>query len=610
MSVSAALAGTPASNRIHSTTSAFDWDTVPKAPHLQYSTCYGGSLQCARLELPMDYWNGTTNASIALPLIRRPAAVPVTHPQYGGAVLVNPGGPGGSGVDFLLRAGEQISNIIDSKDGKYFDLISFDPRGVGYSTPAISCFADPILEQSWNIRTREEGTFDSSNVALGRIWAMSQAKRGSCSVPLPGDQADIRKYATTAYVARDMLQIVEEHGRWRQQEAERLSQKQHYYRPAMQQQLPNILSYEPGKEKLQYWGFSYGTYLGSTFAAMYPDRVHRIILDGVVDAENYKQALWSNNLVDAEKAMDSLYHHCARAGYPSCALANQTGETKAMDIKRRILSMQKRLLDAPIAVLGPRPEIITYSDLRTLLFLSLYAPLKNFPLLATILSQLEAGNGTDFAQILSKYHVMSCNPSDDGNPGIRDFPDDPSTVISCSDGDDQTNVTRTAFEQFANELVDVSPTIGTVWSVLHMHCIHYSLRPVYRYTGPWQGSTAHPLLFIANTADPVTPAVNAHVMAKGFENAVTLVQDSVGHTSLAAFGNCTVRYVRRYFQTGELPAVNTTCLADEIPFGSSGENGVVNVQDRDAAGWAGHAAIADAFLKYGVGKHIRTKGDI
>lgn len=78
----------------------------------------------------MDYWNGTTNATIGLAVIRKPAVVPVTDARYGGAILLNPGGPGGSGIGFILRGGKPIRKTVDVEDEKYYDLISFDPRGM------------------------------------------------------------------------------------------------------------------------------------------------------------------------------------------------------------------------------------------------------------------------------------------------------------------------------------------------------------------------------------------------------------------------------------------------------------------------------------------------
>lgn len=178
----------------------FDWDRVIPKPDLEYQTCYPGygDFSCARLELPMDYWNSTTNASIALAVIRRPAKVSVGDPRYGGAIQVNPGGPGGSGIDFVLRGGDGISWTVDADDeeddeGKFFDIISFDPRGVGASTPSMHCFENRCVEKSWNLRSKDVGILGSSDASVGRKWSMSVAKGQSCALPPKDGNADIKR---------------------------------------------------------------------------------------------------------------------------------------------------------------------------------------------------------------------------------------------------------------------------------------------------------------------------------------------------------------------------------------------------------------------------------
>lgn len=263
----------------------FNWSSISSSPHLEYSKCYGGGFQCARLELPMDYWNHTTDETISLAIIRKPAAVPVTDERYGGPIFFNPGGPGGSGIGLLL-GGRGFEKIVDANttDGKFYDLVSFDPRGVGETRPAAICSEDPVIAQSFALRVMEEGVLGSSDASLGRLWSMSRARSQSCSLP-PKEGADIKRYLSTAYVATDMLEIVEAHGAWREREAKKLLR---YPLKA----LGPALRYKKGREKIQYWGFSYGSYLGMTFAAMYPDRIHRLIVDGVVDAYDYKKTLW------------------------------------------------------------------------------------------------------------------------------------------------------------------------------------------------------------------------------------------------------------------------------------------------------------------------------
>lgn len=282
---------------------SFSWNKLSTKPYLDYSDCYDG-FQCARLELPMDYWNGTTNATISLAVIRKPATVPVTDPRYGGAVLLNPGGPGGSGVGFALRGGKQVRETIDSADGLAYDLISFDPRGVGETLPDARCVKSPQYDHSWEVRVIEEGVFESSDASFGRLWAMAVARSQSCSLPPTDGTPDFKRYLTTASVARDMLEIVEKHGEWREKEVVRLLSPgcgRSVKTGSTSVTVPENLRYKPGTEGIQYWGFSYGTYLGNTFAAMFPDRVHRLVVDGVVDAYNYRKSLWSDNLFDTEK---------------------------------------------------------------------------------------------------------------------------------------------------------------------------------------------------------------------------------------------------------------------------------------------------------------------
>lgn len=139
-------------------------------------------------------------------------------------MLLNPGGPGGSGVGLLLSGGKSIRKTIDSVDpeeGKFFDLISFDPRGVGWSYPAVRCVKNLQLDHSWQVRVMEEGVFESSDAAFGRLWSMGIARGQGCSLDTDGE-AEIRKFMSTASVATDMLVLAEKHGEWRHAEAARI----------------------------------------------------------------------------------------------------------------------------------------------------------------------------------------------------------------------------------------------------------------------------------------------------------------------------------------------------------------------------------------------------
>jgi pimeloyl-ACP methyl ester carboxylesterase len=569
------------------TTAQFDWSGLKTKTHFQYTPCYE-SLQCARLELPMDWFNETTNATISLAVVRQPAAVPVTHPQYGGAILLNPGGPGGSGVELVLRAGEHARSIVDTNttEGKYFDLISFDPRGVGRSIPRVDCFHDPTLAASWQQRVQEEGWFESSDAALGRLWSMSTAKGVACARNSTFDGDDIKKYVSTASAARDMLELVEKHGEWREREAKALQQNSRsllartIWSSTAQAKVPDTLRYLPGEEKIQYYGVSYGSYLGGTFATMFPDRVGRLVVDGVVEYKNYLSGNWSSNLVDTEKSMDAFYFHCARAGWPACLLANETGGSTPSNIKERSEKIIQSLYHNPLPVYAPHADVLSYSEIKSLIFTSLYAPILVFPAMAFTLLAIEQRDNASLAPLVWALHPSSCATSDPQFDYATAA--DAQIAIACSDGDDQSYMDREAFRAFAKELATASPTGGSLWSVIRMNCIHHGTPAIHRFTGPFKAKTSHPLLFVGNTADPVTPGRYAQQMAEGFEGAVALMQDSGGHCSDSAFSYCTTGYIKQYFQTGELPPANTTCGVDILPFGPLHEDMVVETAEARA----------------------------
>ncbi|QIW95476.1 hypothetical protein AMS68_000994 [Peltaster fructicola] len=552
----------------------FDWFRQPSRRELQYQPCYSNAeanFECARLSVPLDHFNDTTSAEISLAVIRLPAAVPPTHPQYGGAILFNPGGPGGRGVNFLLRGWKPAAAAIhygqDANDTKYYDFISFDPRGVGASAPMISCFSNTLSRWTWALRIWEEGILGSSDAAFGRLWSMSRAQGGSCSLSAIRDPDDIKKFVSTASAATDMLHIVERHGEWREAEAARLLS-------GSKAAIPQHLLYSPGKEKISYWGYSYGTYLGMTFASMYPDRISRLILDGVVDAEDYVKSLWFDNLIDTEKEMKSFYSYCASAGYPACALAKK-GSTSA-DVEARVSDILDSLLHNPLPIIGTSPEVITYSDVKHLIFVSLYSPMAMFPVAANILADIEQGNGTSMAYRIREIHEPYC-PSQDAisiqsnqtkpqERKLEALSQDASTGIACTDGDSQQGLSRDDAREHWRELEKMSPTIGPMWAMFRMRCAHYTVRPLYRYAGPWTGNTSFPILFIGNSADPVTPVRNARKMARGYRSAGVLEQESSGHCSTSAPSRCTREVIYRYFQLGELPEPGKHCSADQYPF--------------------------------------------
>ncbi|KAG4217949.1 hypothetical protein PC116_g33571, partial [Phytophthora cactorum] len=218
----------------------------------------------------------TTDVSIAV--VALPATVPEDDPSFGGTIIINPGGPGGSGVDFLLEIGELIQGIADGN--KHYEVLSFDPRGVGYSEPKADCYNDELARDVTSLELRGMGPLSGGESVVRRQASLLSAYGKLC------ENGKIHGYMSTASVARDMVQIVDKLDELRSSNGTSTSAKlrkrggPRRTESRQEKDLPRIL----------YWGFSYGTVLGNYFASMFPGRVDRMLLEAVVDIHDYNKA--------------------------------------------------------------------------------------------------------------------------------------------------------------------------------------------------------------------------------------------------------------------------------------------------------------------------------
>ncbi|USP77260.1 uncharacterized protein yc1106_04534 [Curvularia clavata] len=567
-----------AGDRAVSHAPAFDWDEISASEHLQFHKCFN-DFECAKLKLPLDYFNGTyPDHTVSIAITKVPAVVPVSDPRYGGPILLNPGGPGGAGAGFALVAGKAMQQIVDSDDppsiaspnAKYFDIIGFDPRGIGWTEPVAQCMPDQPSVWSWDLRESNEGLPGSSDASIGRLWSMMHAFGASCKLAeQEQDGPDIKQYMSTASVARDMLEIAERHTEYVAKEAGQIAAKKAGKRLAS-----HHAAYVPGESKLQYWGFSYGTYLGSTFASMFPDRVGRLILDGVVSEHDYNHSLGNGSLVDAEKVLSSFYTFCFNAGPTQCPLA--TANSSVTDIEERVQKIVKSLYHDPLPIISNSgPDFLTWSDVKMLVISSLYLPRSLFPFIAGILADIEAGGGSQLDALAQAYrstHVYSCPV--DGAPEPNLLASHIVTTISvlCGEGDDQSSLTKDEFNKYWEMLESVSPTVGAYWSTIRMRCAGWNIRAKHRFNGSFGANTSNPILFISNTADPVTPLRSGRYMSSLFPGSGLLISDHAGHCTLSTTDVCVWQHIKTYFQSGKLPAPGALCVPPSDPFSLNSTN--------------------------------------
>ncbi|KAJ7265165.1 hypothetical protein C8J57DRAFT_1718426 [Mycena rebaudengoi] len=505
----------------------FLWDQLTPSQDLEWVQCYS-TFQCTRLEVPLDYSDPNVGTA-ALAIIRLPANV--SEAQYRGPLLFNPGGPGGSGVDSLVANGPSFQAVLGSQSNQY-DIVSFDPRGelseypfhlmpllsgcadsgVRYSTPIAAFFETDAERALWNAAA-PFASLNASSDAIPQAWGRAHLLG---AIAAQRDASQILKYLTTDNVARDMLQITQKFG----------------------------------FEKLQYYGISYGSVLGATFAALFPDKVERILIDGVLDPDSWFSANWTIDVTDTDKALQTFFDGCAAAGPDLCAFYKPT----VVEIADRLTALTASIRTQPIPVLTPAGYgLVDYSLLRLSVLEALYRPFSLFPTLARGLAALENGDGSMLYSI-SQEPTFQC---DCANNTASPPTDDSTVAIECGDAIEVTDSIEEVTEFYQN-------------AVKTSQFAEFSVYREDRFKGPVAAAnTSFPLLLVTTTADPITPKAEALKTQAGFPGSVLLTQDGPGHTSLSAPSLCTTGYFRQYFLNGILPPPETVCPVDATLFGAS-----------------------------------------
>ncbi|TVY47845.1 Tripeptidyl aminopeptidase [Lachnellula occidentalis] len=558
--------GSELENRKH-----VDYQDIIPSETLEWHPCYE-DFKCARLTVAMDYHRplnpSKDNPKVHVALILIPGIHEKPDSHSASPLLINPGGPGGSGVQTARGLGGYLQTIV----GEDQDIIGFDPRGIGATTPRTDCFSFPdgasgeedyvqgqFHRMLWHNSGREIGLVNSSEVALHKIDARSRSLGKLCGEKdsLNGNNS-IFKYVSTPNVARDMISIIDAWDEWNASRrgpsvssADKTDEANNF----------EEVSSPETKAKLVYWGFSYGTLLGATFAAMFPDRVGRVVLDGVVDADYYVSPVWAESIRDADAIAELFYTYCHEAGV-KCDLYKKD-DTPA-NIKARFEGVLARIRKNPITLvdnLTKLPQVIYESDIRSFLFSTLYSPTLYSPIIASIFDRLDSGDDDVLKGLLGGFFPgidlpFLCGPP----PSPQYFSDEAMSAIMCSDKRYPLNGTLsdldTTFEKMAN-----TSSFADVWMTLMIGCDGW---PVESRDPPmrWDDHPAHipkpiktsfPLLFVSNTRDPVTPLYAGVKMAQKFVEAGLIEQKSEGHCSLAAVSLCTAKKIGTYFREGKVP---------------------------------------------------------
>jgi pimeloyl-ACP methyl ester carboxylesterase len=468
-------------------------------PAISWTGC-GTQLECARVSVPLD-WARHGGRTITLSVIRHLAS----HPgQRIGSLFVNPGGPGDSGVAAVTEQG----GALDAITGGRFDIVGWDPRGSGGSTP-VSCFASSAEREAFWRGTPVPTTRQDEQRYLAKSVALAQrcgARNG-----------DLLAHISTADTARDL----------------------DYLRGLV------------GDSRLTFYGQSTGSFLGETYANLFPHRVRAMALDGVEDPVSYAADL-ATLLASVLSATDQVFHEfltlCERVGPTSCALAGHG------PVEKRVETMLRQLRHHPIpAPSAEPPGELTYGEALTLLKLALLPTPAIWRDAAGMIDAMVQGDASAAETIVRGSAA---------EPFHRIF--EQNTALLCADSPARQNARQ--WPQVVHRLEGVSRIGGPVMGWLESACAAWPTRSADRYTGPWTAATANPILLIGTKFDPTTPLANAKLAERRLGNAVLLTQDGYGHISVSDPSACVMQALGRYFTGLTTPARGTICPSDHGPF--------------------------------------------
>ena len=437
--------------------------------------CYGG-FKCATYKVPIDYEN-IELGEFDIAVMKHEAVNAI------GNLVVNPGGPGGSGIDYAYSYADAFTNAVNEN----FNIVGFDPRGVGRSAP-IDCLNNKEIDEAY-----ASNAYPENAAELAQMQAETKKFAENCQA----ENKYLAFYAT-ANAAKDM----------------------------------DILRALLGDAKLNFLGKSYGTYLGTLYAKIFPDRVGRFVLDGAVDPtlNSFQQTL--QQAVGFDSAFNAFANDCIKQG--NCALndnfATQITD-KLTEIRKQPIQVGDRQLTESLAMYG--------------IAFGLYDQIDGWPVLRKALTDLFNSDGKALLDMADQYNRRDSN----GNYLSNDASS--LSVISCADfpptGADQ--------EQIKN----AAPIFGKYLMYSEMDCEYLPKSKHELIDGPISMKTQ--VMVIGTTNDPATPYQWAVKLSQVLLNSILISVSGEGHTGYNRDEPCVDQAVEKYLISGVLPAQNLACGA-------------------------------------------------
>jgi pimeloyl-ACP methyl ester carboxylesterase len=456
---------------------------------LQWTTCTGG--ECSKLRVPVDYANPNGD-SVQLALLRAPAR---SSDQRIGALVVNPGGPGGSGVDFARQA----SAIVSSDVRRRYDIVGFDPRGVGRSSP-IDCLSDQDLDTYLGTDPTPDTPAEEQNL-------VTEAKKlaDGCAAKNP----QIIAHVSTVEAAKDM----------------------------------DILRAALGEQKLNYLGFSYGTELGAVYADLFPTLTGRLVLDGALPPDLTSEESRLGQAKGFETATQAYVDDCV-TGW-DCPVGSTREEGMAW-----IRDFLKSLDAQPLPVTNDQTVTqLTEGWGSTGIAQAMYSK-DLWPQLSAALRSAKNGDGNGLMRLADQYARRT--PGGQYQSNIMEA----IYAVNCLDTPDTAD--PAVIEKFAAQAQQQAPTWGRFLAWGSVPCGVWpakSATPLRKATAA--GSA--PIVVVGTTRDPATPYEWAVRLRQELANGVLVTFDGDGHTAYPRSSTCVDKAVDGYLLNGTPPQDGVKC---------------------------------------------------
>lgn len=485
-----------------STTSAPFPTATNDASTLDWQNCNDGSpgdFQCATLKVPIDYSDETLGQfDIAVIRFRSP-----NQNNRIGSLVINPGGPGVSGIEYTRSAEYIFSPDVLER----YDIVGFDPRGIGASSP-IECLTDAEQDVLFASDPKPD-----NEAEYGQALIDTQSFIDKCVAKT----ANLAHFST-ADAARDM----------------------------------DLLREGLGEPKLNYMGFSYGTYLGTLYAQQFPENVGRFVLDGAIDPSIPSAQQSLIQAVAFDTALAHFITDCMKQ--KNCPLPVNATPAFFTELFNKVAAQPLTTKQS-----DGNPRQITEGLVTIGTASALYDDASGWPQLRTAISQALQGDGTGFAKLADGYNGRR----PDG--GFIDNQNDANIIINCLDWQESrsNDTIRAAATKFAKAAPVFGPYVaysGITCNLLKATIKSTQLTPDSKQESqPQIKKTATPILIIGTTQDPATPYAWAKALSTYIPGSRLITLQGEGHTGYGRGSACTDNAVDAYLITGRAPTKNLIC---------------------------------------------------